>query len=132
MPITALYAGLLTGLLVILTFRVIGRRRAQRVEIGDGADSDLLRRMRVHANFVEYTPYALILMGLAESLRAAPLMLHAIGLTLLVGRVIHAYGLAQTPHIMRLRVSGMVMTLTAIMAAAVGCIVLALSRGAGF
>lgn len=132
MPITALYAGFLSILLIILTFRVIGRRRAQRVEIGDGADTDLLRRMRVHANFIEYAPYALILMGLAESMRAAPLLLHAIGSILVTGRVVHAYGLAQTPHIMRFRVAGMVMTLTAIMAAAVSCVVLALTRGVGF
>jgi uncharacterized protein len=132
MPITALYAGLLTVLLLVLTVRVIGRRRAKRVEIGDGADTDLLRRMRVHANFVEYTPYALILMGLAESLRASPIALHAIGLVLSIGRAIHAYGLSQTPHNMRLRVGGMAMTLIAIVAGALSCVVLALRYRATF
>ncbi len=129
MIITALYAALLTILLVVLSFRVIGHRRAQRVEIGDGNDRELMRRMRVHANFVEYTPYALILMGLAESLGAPALLVHALGASLLVGRILHAYALSQTPHILQVRVFDMVMTLTVLMAAAATCLVLALLSG---
>ena len=75
MPITAVYAALLTLLFVFLSGRVIAWRRAQRIEIGDGADKELLRRMRVHANFVEYTPFFLVLMALAESLATPKLIL---------------------------------------------------------
>ena len=50
MPITALYAGLLAVLLLALSARVIRFRRAARVEIGDGADRELLRRIRVSPN----------------------------------------------------------------------------------
>lgn len=122
MPITALYAGLFAPILIYLIIRVIGQRRAQKVEIGDGNDRELLRRMRVHANFVETAPYALILMALAESLRAPSLALHAVGALLLIGRLIHAYGLSQTPHIMPLRVAGMTMTLVSIAGGAVLCL----------
>lgn len=125
MPITTLYAGLLALVFVVLSFRTIGARRAARVEIGDGSDRELLRRMRVHANFAEYVPIALILMALAETLKSGALLLHGIGLTLLVGRIVHAYALSQSPHILRLRVAGMVATLTAIMAAAATCLALA-------
>ncbi len=125
MPITALYAGLLAFVFVVLSFRTIGARRAAKVEIGDGSDLELLRRMRVHANFAEYVPIALTLMALAEATKANPLLLHAIGVTLLGGRVVHAYALSQSPHILSLRVAGMVATLTAIMAAAAACIFLA-------
>lgn len=130
MPITALYAALLTPVLLFLTFRVIGHRRAQRVEIGDGGDRELLRRMRVHANFIETVPMALILLALAESLKGPVLILHAIGLALLIGRLVHAYALAQEPHIMQLRVAGMVATLTAIIAAALIAFVKAIEAGA--
>jgi len=126
MPITALYAALLTPILLFLTFRVIGHRRAQRVEIGDGGDRELLRRMRVHANFIETVPMVLILLALAESLKAPGILLHAIGLALVTGRVLHAYGLAQEPHIIRLRVAGMVLTLNSLIAVAITCAVLAL------
>jgi uncharacterized protein len=129
MPITALYAAVLTGLFVFLSARVIGQRRAQRVEIGDGADRELLRRVRVHGNFVEYAPLALVLMGLAEGLGAPKLLVHALGLSLLIGRTIHAYGLSQTPHVMPLRAGGMVMTFVVLLAAAVTCAVLALMSG---
>lgn len=118
MPITAFYAAILAALFIALSARVIARRRSQRVEIGDGEDRELLRRMRVHANCAEYLPIALITLGLAESLDAPALALHAIGLTLTVGRFLHAYALSQNPHIMRFRVLGMVLTFAAIAAAA--------------
>ena len=107
---------------VVLSFRTIGARRAAKVEIGDGSDRELLRRMRVHANFAEYVPIALILMALAETMKPGALLLHGIGLMLLVGRIVHAYALSQSPHILQLRVAGMVGTLTAIMAAAAICL----------
>jgi uncharacterized protein len=121
MPITALYAALLTPVLLFLTFRVIGYRRSNKVEIGDGNDRELLRRMRVHANFVETVPMALILLGLAESLKASGFALHGLGGVLLIGRVVHAYGLSQTPHIMPLRAAGMVMTIIALAGGAALC-----------
>lgn len=124
MPITALYAGLLAALLVLLSARVIRVRRAAKVEIGDGADRELLRRIRVHANFVEYAPFALVLLGLAESLKAPALLLHVLGVALVVGRAVHAYGLSQSPHNLRARVAGMVMTLNMIIATGLTCLVL--------
>ena len=36
----------------------------------------------------------LIALGLAESVSAPALILHAIGLTLVTGRVLHAYGMS--------------------------------------
>ncbi len=129
MPITAFYGSLLAIVFILLSARTIGARRSGRVEIGDGGDKELLRRMRVHANFAEYVPIALILMALAEGLRLGPPWLHVIGALLLAGRIIHAYGLSQTPHIMALRVGGMVATFTAIGGAAAACLVLSVSIG---
>jgi uncharacterized membrane protein YecN with MAPEG domain len=71
MPITALFAGLLAPLYIVLALRVIGLRRSAGVALGDGGDPWLTRRMRVHANFAEYAPFTLLLMGLAESLHAS-------------------------------------------------------------
>jgi uncharacterized protein len=124
MPITALYASLLAFLFILLSFRVIGVRRGEKVELGDGGNRELLRRSRVHANFAEYAPIALVLLGLAESLRTPTWVLHAAGIALLIGRVIHAYGLSQTPHVMPLRVGGMILTFTAILLLAIACLTL--------
>ena len=62
--------------------------------------------MRVHANFAEYAPFALLLMALAESLAPPHHLMHLVGLTLVAGRLLHAYGLSQTPQILRYRVLG--------------------------
>lgn len=122
MPITAFHAALLALLFLVLSFRAISMRRERQVEIGDGGDRQLLRRMRVHANFAEYVPTAVLLMGLAESLKAAPALLHAIGALLLVGRIAHSYELSQTPHMPALRVLGMAATLTSIVCGAATCL----------
>jgi uncharacterized membrane protein YecN with MAPEG domain len=125
MPVTALYAALLALLFLLLSVRVIAQRREAHVEIGHGDNAQLLRRMRVHANFAEYVPLALLLMALAESLKAPSAILHLFGLTLLVARLIHAYGLSQTPHILRFRVLGVTLTFWVIGLAAAMCFLLA-------
>lgn len=128
MPITALYALPLTLLLIALAFRTIGYRRANRISLGDGDNPEMLSRIRTHGNCAEYAPLGIILLGLAESNAAPALLLHAIGITLVVGRISHAYGLSQQPQIMAMRVSGMVLTFTALAAAAVTAAALSLQR----
>ena len=77
---------------------------------------------------VKENAYALILIALLESLKAPAVMLHVLGASLLAGRILHAYALSQTPHIMNLRVAGMMLTFLVLAAAAVGCITLGLPR----
>jgi len=126
MAITAFYAALLALFFVFLSFRVIGWRRLKSVELGHGEDSQLLRRMRVHANFAEYVPFTLLLMAIAESMTAPRPLIHVAGLILIAGRLMHAYGLSQTPHILRLRVGGMILTFTALALSAIICLSLSL------
>ena len=122
MTITAFYASLLALLFVFLSFRVIGWRRLVKVEIGHGEDNQLLRRMRVHANFAEYVPFTLLLMAMAESMTAPRPLIHLVGLLLISGRLMHAYGLSQTPHILRYRVWGMMLTFFALSISALLCL----------
>lgn len=128
LPVTALYAGLLAPLLIILAVRVIAFRRAERVSLGDGGNAVLLRRVRAHANFIEYAPFTLLLLGALESLRAAPALLHAVGGALLLGRIAHATALSNPRGIMLLRVGGMALTFTAIALAAIGCLAMVATR----
>jgi len=125
-PITALFAGLLAPLYILLALRVSAARRSAKVALGDGGDKDLARRKRVHANFAEYTPFALVLMGLAESLRASPTTLYAAGVCLLAGRLLHAFGVSQANEIIFIRTLGMMLTVSAIAIAALACISLGL------
>lgn len=126
MHVTALYAGLLAPLFVLLSVRVIGRRRAARVAIGHGEDAMLLRRMRVHANFAEYVPISLVLMALLESMGANVYLLHGLGVTLLVGRTVHAFGVSQERENLTLRVTGMTMTFAVIVTASLACLAMSL------
>lgn len=129
MPITALYAALLALLFMALSIRVIGFRRAVRIGLGDGGDTALLRRVRVHANFAEYVPFCLVLIGLAESLRAPALFLHGLGALLVVARLSHAYGVSRQPETFLFRVAGTGGTLTVLGSAAALCLYAAARGG---
>lgn len=132
MPITAFYAGLLALLYVVLAVRVIGARRGARVALGDGGDAGLMRRIRVHANFAEYVPMALLLLSLAESLKTDVRLLHGLGVVLLGGRIVHAVGVSQATEWLALRVGGMAATFAVILGAAGACIFGAVRSGALF
>ena len=110
MPITMLYAGALGLVLLALSARVIQARGATKVYMGDGGNELMLRRMRGQANFVEYVPMALILMGLLEMRGAPAWELHALGATLLVARLLHGYTFAFAKHFPPGRFLGAVLT----------------------
>lgn len=92
--ITALYAGLL-GLLSIVIGFAVGRMRGGEggVSIGDGGRHDVLVGMRRHANFAEWTPMALLLILLLELNRAPDGAIHGLGAALVLARAAHAYGM---------------------------------------
>lgn len=125
MKITALYAGLLALLFVGLSVQVIRQRLARMVSLGDGGDAELSRRVRVHGNFAEYVPLALILIALAETLGAPALLLHALGLATLAGRASHAWGLSPANSMQALRTVGMILTFATLIVGAATCLVLA-------
>jgi uncharacterized protein len=121
------YAALLALLYVGLSLRTIRMRRRLQVALGSGEHPDMLRAMRVHANFAEYAPLALILLLVLEAQGTAAWLVHALGVTLLAGRCLHAYGMSQPKENFAFRVSGMVLTFTVLGTAAV----LMLMRAAG-
>lgn len=124
--ITGLYAGLLGLFYVFLTFYVVKGRAKYKVSIGDGGEQDLQTRIRVHANFAEYTPIALILFGLLEIQGTSLYLMHALGIALFLGRVLHALGL-DVP-VTNKRKFGMMLTLSSIIIASI----LLILRYAGF
>ncbi|CAN1501145.1 COG3788 Uncharacterized relative of glutathione S-transferase, MAPEG superfamily [Rhabdaerophilaceae bacterium] len=121
----ASYIGLLILLGVILTARVIAVRRSAQIGIGDGGNHMLTKRMRVHGNYAETAPFLVAILVLLPLLGGREWMVHLIGLTGLVGRILHAIGLGQTSGASFGRVAGMVMTLTALAIGAAMLLVLA-------
>lgn len=94
-PIASLYAAPLALMFVVLSVRVILVRRRKGIAFGFGDDLDLERRIRVHANFIEYAPFALLLLILAEASGAPQRWLHINGGLLLFGRFAHAFGVSR-------------------------------------
>jgi uncharacterized membrane protein YecN with MAPEG domain len=110
--IVAPYGAILGLIFVVLSLRVIQERRAQAVSLGAPPRSRLERKVRVHANFAEYVPFALLLLFLAEGAGAPGIVMHALCTTLLVGRVAHAWGVSPEQEDFRMRVAGIVCTLS--------------------
>ena len=118
MHITPLYAALLALLFVGLSVRTLRMRRRLQIAIGDAHNPAMLRAMRAHANFAEYVPLSLVLLFFVETTSASSYFVHALGASALVGRVIHAYGVSQLKENFGFRVTGMALTLTPLIAAA--------------
>ena len=112
LPVTTLYASLLTLLFLILSARVILYRRAHMRDLGDEGDRKLLKRIRAQGNCAEYAPIGILLLLLAEAQGAPAIALHIMGLMLLLGRIMHAVALSVKRQIMVMRVGGMALTLT--------------------
>lgn len=124
LPVTALYAGLLALGFVWLATRVIKARRVHRVALGT-PHRLVERAVRAHGNFAEYVPFALLLLALCEINGLPDWALHALGVVLVAGRVLHAAGISQEPEEFRWRVLGMSLTLTVMVVAAAALLGLA-------
>ena len=60
--ITAFYLGILILIYAVLALRVAGLRRRNRTIFGDADNMTLRNAIRVHANFIEYAPLALLML----------------------------------------------------------------------
>ena len=117
--VITLYAGLLGFIYVGLTFFTIKGRFKHRVGLGDGGNEDMARRIRMHGNFAEYVPMALILIFLVELSDFSEALIHGLGMALVLGRVLHAMGVYNVAPINKARQIGMVLTLSVIIVGSV-------------
>ena len=127
--ITLLYAAAAALLNLWLATRVTMARFATKTMDGHGAEDGLLaKRARAHANFIEYVPLALILMLILELRVGHSAGLWALGAVLIVGRVLHPFGMeraAPNPF----RMLGILLTFAALLGLALWAIYLAFQPG---
>lgn len=110
LPVTLTIAGAAAIINIWLGWRVGQVRTSEKVSMGDGGNPRVVCRMRAHANYTEYTPFVLILLGLIEAARGTSLILWAIGGTYLLARIAHAFGMdATSPS--KLRMIGTIATM---------------------
>ena len=76
-----------------LGMRIGKLRQAMKINLGDGGNEMIMRRMRAQANFIENTPLMLILIGLVEASGKGGLWLAPLGALFMLGRVVHAIGM---------------------------------------
>lgn len=78
---------------VWMAVRIGQVRRARKIWVGDGGDPQMVARMRAQANFIEYAPFVLILLGLLELARGTTPWLWGYGLAFVVARILHVFGM---------------------------------------
>ena len=96
-----IYVALSAWILVKLSINVIIERRKNKVSFGDDGNRVLLRRIRAHGNFIEYTPIFLIsLIGIewlaySNNIPFYLFYINFLGTLFIVGRIFHILSLYQ-------------------------------------
>ena len=121
MFVTPLYAGILALWFVWLSARVV-KLRMGGISFGDNNDVNVTRIVRAQANFAEYVPFALLMMGFLEAGRTSIYLLHALGIVLVVSRVLHGVALSFGSMRRFGRVSGAALTFIVLAIEAILCI----------
>jgi hypothetical protein len=125
LPVTLATAGLMGLIFLFLGSRVSGGRMKYRISLGDGGNTDMQNRIRAHANFAEFVPLILILMGLLELAGVNATILVSAGAVLAIARILHVIGMpmkAPNPY----RFLGATGTYLLVLAGSVYALVLAL------
>jgi uncharacterized membrane protein YecN with MAPEG domain len=102
LPVTLVTASVLALMCLVLAARVSRARMKHRISLGDRGNEELLVRMRIHGNFIEFVPFVLILMALLEVSGASRTGLMAAGAVLVVSRILHVFGMPRpAPNVFR-------------------------------
>ena len=118
LTITGLYAGVLTLIYLVLAVQIIRLRWKHRVGIGTGEAEELNIAVRIHGNFIEYVPLALILFATMEVQNASVGLLHGLGIALVIARLCHAVGLTRSAGVSLPRTIGVLTTFAVLLLSA--------------
>lgn len=124
--VTTLAAGLLGLLFVVLTGQVIAGRMSGKVMLGTGDENitnPLYVAVRSHANFAEYVPFALLLIGLIEVHTGPSWLVKGLAAALILARLAHPVGI-RLPAPNPFRAGGIIITLAVIAIASVRVLML--------
>ena len=91
--ITSLYASLQALMYIILSLIAIKDREKFKITLGHSEEIELLKKIRAHGNFIEYTPLFLILLLICELNGLHPLVLYVLGAIFVNARLLHCYAL---------------------------------------
>ena len=118
---TSIFAAVLALIYAGLTVWVMLSRTSHNTLQGDGGDENLGKRIRTHGNFGEYVPLTLVVIGLLEGGGGGHGLVLTLLWLLLIGRLLHPFGLFARPNSARMfacRGGGMLLTLIALVVGA--------------
>lgn len=124
LEITLIFAAAAALINLWLSIRVGQVRTSQKVSVGDGGNEMVTRRMRAHANFVEYTPFFLILLGLTELAWGTNIWLWGAAIVFILGRIAHPFGMDGNG---KLRMFGILSTMLVLLGLAIYALFIAYS-----
>ncbi|MEO2265950.1 MAPEG family protein [Pseudoalteromonas pernae] len=117
--IVSIYAAILALVYVQLSLYVVKVRTEKRQSLGTGDHEELNRAIRAHSNFIEYVPFALILLFLNEYQGMASHYVHILGIVFVIGRLLHASNIAQINEKLKIRVLSMLLTFSVMIITAI-------------
>lgn len=110
-----------------LALRTAKVRLGNKVWHGDGGNPLLMQRMRAHANYIENTPFILILIAAIELTGKGGQWLAIVGAVYLLARVAHAFGMDR-PQSSPLRAGGFAITALTLLGLSAIAVLIALGR----
>jgi uncharacterized membrane protein YecN with MAPEG domain len=119
MNISILFTIIFIIFYLILTIITIKARKSTKVAYGDEGNKELIKAVRAHGNFFEFTVFFIISSFLLEILDANQIYVLFVNIVFLLGRISHAYSMLKEKIIFRM--IGMMATLISY---AVNCIYL--------
>ena len=117
--IVPIYAAILVLIFVFLSIRVIQMRGSAKIGLGHGNNPAMERRIRVHGNFAEYVPLALLLLLCMELQSQSRGLIHILCIALIAARLIHAIGVTPVNENFPMRVASVLMTFAVLVVASV-------------
>ena len=94
--ITALYTAILILFMLFLAYKTSARRQEAKINFGTGDDKVMECRSRAFGNFIEFVPMMILLMGMLELQSVETWIVHLLGISIIVARVLHALGITDT------------------------------------
>ncbi len=88
----ALYLALNMILLFILGYRTVKVRQSTGIGLGHAENDDMMRAMRIHANFAEYAPLPLLGLFALSAMNAPVMVVHVFGGIFTLARYAHCFG----------------------------------------
>lgn len=113
--IATLFTAINILILFALTFLVIRQRRSQEISMGHDGNEEMQRAIRVHGNFTEYAPLAMIALFAMAACGASATWMYGIGGAFTLGRIMHAFGYSKTTSKSIGRFYGTVITLISLL-----------------